>query len=801
MIGFGFTISLNDAFSNVAGKVQNSFAGLQGMSDKARASVNKSAVQMETGFKMMAAGAAILAPVGIAVGKAMDFEAQLSSIKAVTGSSAEVMKQYQAEALKAGADTKYSALEAAQGIEELAKAGVESSQILGGGLTAALNLATAGEVSVADAAEIASTALNAFKADAMSIEDAGNILAGAANASATSVGELKFGLSAVSAVASGAGVSFKDTNTALAVLAQNGLKGSDAGTSLKTMLMNLSPATKEGAEQMRKLGLIAADGSNAFFDAQGRVKSLADVSGVLKNSLSNLNPKEQGEALRKMFGSDAIRAGNIFLKEGAEGFNKMADAMGKVSMAQVAEERLNNLKGSIEQFSGSFETVMINVGMALTPILKKIVDFGTGVVNAFNSFAQSKIGGVVVQITAAIGGALLVGGALIVTVASLKIAFITAIPVIKSVGVAISSAIGAPLLPVIAGIGVLVGSVVFLKKSWENFSGVMNGGEVASGGFMRVMQQVGGVMQGISSLFNTASASGFAFSEEMDSAFDKLGIKDLMLTLGTYASRIAAFFDGFKTGYSTSIAPAFSKISEAFSKVFNAFTPIIALGERIYNVFVPSLDRAQSSTLSWADAGNSLASAIGTAFSFIGGVIGGIGEVIGFVANQLSMIGNLFIDTFQNISGLWQNYQEGWLSFGELFTGIGTAIVDALWNGITSSWDNFKNMLIGLVGELPFGDKILAFAGVSGGAKKGEVGSDAATVEKIAQVGNPMSGKLNNIKENAVAQNAAKVRVGQNAAAGNNAITVQPTPVNLYLDGEKIATNVNEINQRESNRK
>ncbi|MGQ7101892.1 phage tail tape measure protein [Escherichia sp. SP-MK] len=125
-------------------------------------------------------------------------------------------------------------MEAGQGIEELIKAGVSLTDIINGGLEGALNLATAGELELGDAAEIASTALNAFKDDNLSVAQAADLLAGAANASATSVGEMKFGLSMVSAVAAGVGLSFKDTTTALALFAQNGLKGSDAGTSLKT---------------------------------------------------------------------------------------------------------------------------------------------------------------------------------------------------------------------------------------------------------------------------------------------------------------------------------------------------------------------------------------------------------------------------------------------------------------------------------------------------------------------------------------------------------------------------------------
>ena len=189
-----------------------------------------------------------------AVEESMNFEQQMANVKAVSGSTGEEMKKLSELAVNMGETTKYSSVQAGQGIEELIKAGVSLTDIINGGLEGALNLATAGELELGEAAEIASTALNAFKADHLSVADAANILSGAANASATDVRELKYGLSASSAVAAGAGMTF--TATTLAVFAQNGLKGSDAGTSLKTMLMRLNPTTKEAYNQMRDLGLI-----------------------------------------------------------------------------------------------------------------------------------------------------------------------------------------------------------------------------------------------------------------------------------------------------------------------------------------------------------------------------------------------------------------------------------------------------------------------------------------------------------------------------------------------------------------
>lgn len=424
----------------------------------------------KVGAAITAAGAAITAGLGVVVGKAADFEQAMANVYSVMAPDevAQFRDELENLAITMGAETKYSATEAARGIEELVKAGVSVQDILEGGLAGALSLATAGELELADAAEIASTALNAFRADAISVQEAADILAGAANASATSVGELKYGLSQVSAVASGVGLSFKDTVTALAVFAQNGLKGSDAGTSLKTMLMRLQPSTKQAAETMAELGIITEDGTNKFIDANGQFKSLAEIAGVLRESLSGLTDAQRLAALETMFGSDAIRAANILYKEGAEGVEAMAEAMGKISAAEVAAQKMDTFKGAMEELSGALETAQISIGNALLPALRVLVSGIQRVVDAFNSLPPG------VQSAIAMFGALAAGLALVAGPMLLLIGFLPQIaagfsmivPVMSTVG-AVIGGIAAPVGIAIAAIGALAGAAFLIIKNWE----------------------------------------------------------------------------------------------------------------------------------------------------------------------------------------------------------------------------------------------------------------------------------------------------------------------------------------------
>lgn len=350
--GKAYTIALNVKQNGDIGGMKDKLSGM--------------AAGAMAGLPVQAAGFAGLGyGVFDAVKNYSDFTAQLSQIKAVTGLDAEAMDAVKEKALELGADTQFSSTEAAQGMTELLKAGVSVKDVLGDASQAALDLAAAGQLSLPEAAEIMSTAMNAFHMD--DATHAADVLVGAANASATGVQELKYSLSAVSAVAAGVGMSFDDTNTALAVFANNGLKGSDAGTSLKTMLMNLSPQTKQATEEMQRLGLLTDEGTSKFFDQEGHLRSLSDIAGLLQDHLSGLTDEEKMNALSTMFGSDAIRGGMIMLREGAKGVKDMNAAMKDITAHEAAKVAMDNLRGSLLRLKSAWENLTI-----------KLLDHGVG---------------------------------------------------------------------------------------------------------------------------------------------------------------------------------------------------------------------------------------------------------------------------------------------------------------------------------------------------------------------------------------------------------------------------------------
>ena len=351
----------------------------QGRLDKATSRANTTLGKMRASIKgadfsglglMAGAAGGAIAGAYIAAGNAaVGFEQKMNGVKAVSGATNSEMAALSKKALQLGQDTVFSASEAGDALEELIKAGLPVKTVLNGAADATVNLAAASGVDMATAAGIAANALNSFKLSGQDAAHVADMIAGAANASAIDVGEFGLSMQQVSAVAYGAGLSFDETSVAIAEMGNAGIKGSDAGTSLKTMFLNLAPSTKSAANMMRQLGIITADGSNKFYDAQGNVKSLAEIQGVLQQATRGMSDEQRNAALKVMFGTDAIRAASVMAKEGTSGYNSLAGAMGKVSAESVSMTRMGGAAGAIENMKGAVETLAISLGTALIPVI------------------------------------------------------------------------------------------------------------------------------------------------------------------------------------------------------------------------------------------------------------------------------------------------------------------------------------------------------------------------------------------------------------------------------------------------
>ena len=395
------------------------------------ASIEKSSTKLTLlGATTAAAGAGIVAGFAGATIAAASFEKGIDAIGAVSGASQKQLDLMRQKALDLGAETKFSAGEAASAMEELAKAGVSVTDILNGAADATVALAAAGEVALPEAATIASNAMNAFGLKAKDLPRVADLIAGAANASAIDVGEFGYSLQMAGSVANLAGISFDDLSVAIAQMGNAGIKGSDAGTSLKTMLMNLNPQTDKQIKLAKQLGIVTKDGANAFFDENGKAKSLADISQVLQNSFKGMTKQQKLAKMEILFGSDAIRAASVLTDQGAKGFDKMSRAMGKVKAADVAKARMDNLAGAFEELKGSIETMLIQIGTPFLDALKGIAEKATGVVNAFSKLSPATQEWIA-KITLGIGILLLLGGTFMIAVVQ-TVKFISTMKTLKT---------------------------------------------------------------------------------------------------------------------------------------------------------------------------------------------------------------------------------------------------------------------------------------------------------------------------------------------------------------------------------
>lgn len=315
----------------------------------------------------------------ISIKTAGEFESTLNTMAAVAGVPGPELEKLSDLAKKMGADTVFSANEAADAMLELAKAGVSTADIMGGGLQATLNLAAAGGLELANAATISGNAMNTFGLEGNQASMVADALAGAANASSANVSDLAIALSQGGLAANAARLSIQETTAVLGAFADAGLRGSDAGTSLKTFLLNLVPNTDKARGAMADLGL-------KFTDLRGQMLPIADISEQLRVKTAGLSDETRTLALQTIFGTDAYRAALVLSKLGAEGLRDYTEATSQAgAAATVAEARMKGWAGTWETFRGSLETAGLTIGQTLIPVVSAILQAFTGLINMFIS--------------------------------------------------------------------------------------------------------------------------------------------------------------------------------------------------------------------------------------------------------------------------------------------------------------------------------------------------------------------------------------------------------------------------------
>jgi TP901 family phage tail tape measure protein len=363
----------------------------------------------EVGTGLLAIGAVAAVGVGLAVKKFAEFDQAMSFVQAATHESTENMGLLRDAALDAGASTVFSAAEAANAIEELAKAGVSTADILGGALQGSMDLAAAGGLGVARAAEISATALQQFSLDGDQASHVADVLAAGAGKAMGSVDDLANGLKFVGPVAASMGVSLEETTGVLALFAQQGIIGEQAGTGLRGVLASLTAPSALARKEIERLGL-------SLYDSQGNFLGLENAAGQLASAYTLMDEESRNASMGIIFGRETITSATALYQAGAAGvdeWTKSVDDSGYA--AETAALRLGNLAGDWEALTGAIDTALISMGAGADGPLRALVQGLTGLVGVFNE-APSVVQQTTLAVVAVGAAAALAGGAFLVAV-------------------------------------------------------------------------------------------------------------------------------------------------------------------------------------------------------------------------------------------------------------------------------------------------------------------------------------------------------------------------------------------------
>ena len=414
---FGHPISPEgmDALQREIIETTNDYKALRKEVGSANANLAKvSAVSGEFGNKVKGVGQSLLPVTGALTGvgvastvMANNFNDAMSQAAGALDKPMSEMEDLRQLAIQTGQDTVFSATDAGNAITELAKGGLTEADIKAGALKTTMDLAASSGMDLGEAANVVVQAMGAFGLSANESAEAANALAGAAAASSTDVEPLTQALAQCSAGAKNAGWSIQETTAVLARFADAGIEGSDAGTSLKTMLQRLAAPTSEAAAtKIETLGIKTRD-------ASGNLLGAAEMAQELQDKLGGLDAASRDAALSAIFGSDAMRAATVMMDSGTEGLQKYIDAANDQEAAQrLANSQMSDGSRAIEELKGSLETAAIQIGDTLAPIVQKVAELITALVNKFSALPEGVQQVIVVVgiLVAALGPLLMVIG-------------------------------------------------------------------------------------------------------------------------------------------------------------------------------------------------------------------------------------------------------------------------------------------------------------------------------------------------------------------------------------------------------
>jgi TP901 family phage tail tape measure protein len=314
---------------------------------------------------------------------AADYQKGMSAAKATTEATADELARLDAVARSPQfVELGVGAKAAAAGIEELGSQGLSTADIVDGGLLVSLTLAKAVSTDVAKAAAVAASSTKAFGLEAKDLARIGDITTNAVNGTSIKMDNFSDSIAAGGDQAKRSGLNFTEFTAGISFLTDKAIGASDAGTSLKSFLMALTPNTKDAANEMKRLGFNA-------FDSQGNFKSLGEIAENLRISFAKLTPEQAAVSAEMIFGSDGARVYGALVEQGNKGVQEriaLLDRQG--TMEEAARQKMEGARGAQEKLNAAIENFKITAGSMLLGPAAKLLDWATGFMTKIDSLNQ-----------------------------------------------------------------------------------------------------------------------------------------------------------------------------------------------------------------------------------------------------------------------------------------------------------------------------------------------------------------------------------------------------------------------------
>lgn len=818
-IGTGIVYTLYDNFTSTSNTITAGWNRLEGTTDRATARIQKSMNRMKAGFAGIAAGAMLLAPTIMGVGKSMEFNAVMSEVYAKSATTnIETQKLLANEAMRLGEATKFSAKQAAEGQSFLAMAGFKTNEIISA-MPGVLNLASAGNLELAESADIASNILTAMGLKANEMGRVADVLAVGATSANVSVSMLGETFSYAAASAKGLGWTLEQTTAMAGMLGNIGIQGSSAGTAIQNFNRFL---TKLDDSKLAAMNMTMSD----IVDQAGNMKSAPEVLAKIMDGVKDMGNFQRTAVLGELFGprgQKTIAAFNAALETGFDFTDYIAKLEGASGQAQViSDQMMDNLKGDLTILGSVWETTLIKIGNAVEPFLRPIVQAFSKLISVIGKIAQSPIGKWAIRLTAIVGALAVAIGGVTVAINLSKFAAGKAALAFASMGqaqvaatfaskglvrglmAATKAALSAivALWPVILIGAAIAGVIWVMRKALKSFDEVMAGTAEPAKGFLGFLQKLGGIMRAVVEIWKSANGEGFTMSEQLAAALDKLGILEFAIAMGTWIVRLKAFFKGVGQG----IKAAWNAIKPIFKMIGQGLNWIGGLFDKLGF----SMNKNTTAMSKWEQYGKIvgiviMATLVPAFIALAISVIAATWPIILIIAVIVAVIWAIknwgkITEWFKELWGkVWGWIKEKAIGFWDSIKGLGNRIKDwgknlvlKLKEGISNAWTSFKNWLSGLWEKLiaPI-KKGLEFFGI-GGEDEGTLSVEGGDTENIQNVSELAMVNATN--------KAAQVNVPEPVVLHTTQKTEVLKNVNVDMDGAEIRHNIDVGTEEDLNR-